>query len=74
MKGSIAMEGENALQKWLDLERANILHTLVRDQASGEFNKNCILTKFHLLFLVRINVKILRDALKLLETPDVTDF
>lgn len=66
--------GESAVQKWLDLERANVLHFLVREQANGSFNKNCVLTKFQLLFLVRTNAKALKETIKSLEAPDVTNF
>ncbi|XP_069960602.1 uncharacterized protein [Cherax quadricarinatus] len=70
--GCDAKEGEEveaALQRWLDLERATVLHTLIRGPLVSS-----VLTKFHLLFLVRTNSRILRETLKLLRDPEVTTF
>lgn len=52
-----------ALQRWLDLERASVLHGLVRTRADLSVFEEC-----HLLFLVYTNAKVLTDASVLLET------
>nr|XP_045619260.1 mucin-4-like isoform X3 [Procambarus clarkii] len=70
--GCDAKEGEEveaALQRWLDLERATVLHTLIRGPLESS-----VLTKFHLLFLVRTNSRVLRETIKLLGDPEVTTF
>lgn len=67
-----AKEGEEveaALQRWLDLERATVLHSLIRGPLESS-----VLTKFHLLFLVRTNSRVLRETMKLLGDPEVTTF
>ncbi|XP_042226050.1 mucin-5AC-like isoform X2 [Homarus americanus] len=70
--GCDAKEGEEVeevLQRWLDLERATVLHSLIRGPLESS-----VLTKFHLLFLVRTNSRVLRETLKLLGDPEVTTF
>lgn len=65
-------ETEATLERWLDLERATVLHTLTRGPPPSP-----ILTKFHLLFLVTASARVMRDTLRLLATahpPEVTSF
>lgn len=65
-------ETEATLERWLDLERATVLHTLTRGPPPSP-----ILTKFHLLFLVTTSARVMRDTLRLLttaHTPEVTSF
>lgn len=56
LTGSIK-ERELALQRWLDLERATVLHGLVRTRVELTVYDEC-----HLMFLVRSNAKILSEA------------
>lgn len=60
---------EAALERWLDLERAKLLHTLTRGPPASR-----VLAKFHLLFLIRANPRALRETLALLGQPEVTEF
>lgn len=50
-------EREQALQRWLDLERATILHGLVRSRADLSVYDEC-----HLMFLVRSSAKTMSEA------------
>ncbi|KAL0269910.1 UNVERIFIED_CONTAM: hypothetical protein PYX00_007490 [Menopon gallinae] len=58
---------ELSLQRWLDLERATVLHGLVRTRA-----ELTVFEEWHLLFLVRTNAKMMAEASVLLESgnPD----
>lgn len=55
-----------ALQRWLDLERASVLHGLVRTRADLS-----VFEEWHLLFLVHTNAKVLADASMLLENHNI---
>ncbi|KAK2579901.1 hypothetical protein KPH14_007581 [Odynerus spinipes] len=55
-------EREVALQRWLDLERATILHALVRTRAPL-----MITDEYQLLFLVRTSAKVMCEASILLD-------
>lgn len=50
-------ERELALQRWLDLERATVLHGLVRSRVELTVYDEC-----HLMFLVRSSAKIMLEA------------
>jgi hypothetical protein len=50
-------ERELALQRWLDLERATVLHGLVRSRVELTVYDEC-----HLMFLVRSSAKIMCEA------------
>lgn len=54
-------EREMALQRWLDLERATVLHGLVRTRIELTVYDEC-----HLMFLVRSTAKIMNDAAKII--------
>lgn len=54
-------ERELALQRWLDLERATVLHGLVRTRVELTVYDEC-----HLMFLVRSNAKMMNDAAKII--------
>lgn len=60
-------ERELALQRWLDLERATVLHGLV-----GTRVQLSVLEEYHLLFLVRSSAKMMCEASTLLETNGVS--
>lgn len=60
LTGSIK-ERETALQRWLDLERATVLHGLVRSRVELTVYDEC-----HLMFLVRSTAKIMNDAAKII--------
>ncbi|MPC25340.1 hypothetical protein E2C01_018446 [Portunus trituberculatus] len=65
---------EATLERWLDLERATVLHSLTRGPPHSP-----ILTKFHLLFLVSTSARVMREAVRLLaaarpQPPEVTSF
>ncbi|XP_076677123.1 uncharacterized protein LOC143373614 isoform X3 [Andrena cerasifolii] len=53
---------EVTLQRWLDLERANVLHALVRTRAPLT-----VTDEYQLLFLVRTSAKIMGEASLLLD-------
>ncbi|XP_023170990.2 uncharacterized protein LOC111599555 [Drosophila hydei] len=53
-------ERELALQRWLDLERATVLHGLVRTRVELTVYDEC-----HLMFLVRSTAKMMNDAAKI---------
>ncbi|XP_031787298.1 inner centromere protein A isoform X2 [Nasonia vitripennis] len=55
-------EREQALQRWLDLERATVLHALVRARA-----QLTVTDEYQLLFLVRTSAKIMCEASLLLD-------
>nr|XP_031847524.1 treacle protein isoform X1 [Nomia melanderi]XP_031847525.1 treacle protein isoform X1 [Nomia melanderi]XP_031847526.1 treacle protein isoform X1 [Nomia melanderi]XP_031847528.1 treacle protein isoform X1 [Nomia melanderi] len=55
-------EREVTLQRWLDLERANVLHALVRTRSSLT-----VTDEYQLLFLVRTSAKIMGEASLLLD-------
>ncbi|XP_037940903.1 uncharacterized protein LOC119673878 isoform X1 [Teleopsis dalmanni] len=56
-----AKERELALQHWLDLERATVLHGLVRTRIELTVYDEC-----HLMFLVRSTAKMMNDAAKII--------
>lgn len=58
---------ELALQRWLDLERATVLHGLVGTRVQLSVLEEC-----HLLFLVRSSAKTMCDASLLLESNGVS--
>ncbi|XP_018374482.1 PREDICTED: uncharacterized protein LOC108768529 isoform X1 [Trachymyrmex cornetzi] len=55
-------EREVALQRWLDLERANVLHALIKTKAALT-----VIDEYQLLFLVRTTAKIMSEASILLD-------
>ncbi|XP_025158286.1 uncharacterized protein LOC105181795 isoform X2 [Harpegnathos saltator] len=55
-------EREVALQRWLDLERANVLHALVKTKTALT-----VTDEYQLLFLVRTTAKIMSEASVLLD-------
>lgn len=55
-------EREVALQRWLDLERANVLHALIKTKAALT-----VIDEYQLLFLVRTTAKIMSEASVLLD-------
>ncbi|XP_018344858.1 PREDICTED: uncharacterized protein LOC108750081 [Trachymyrmex septentrionalis] len=55
-------EREVALQRWLDLERANVLHALIKTKAALT-----VIDEYQLLFLVRTTAKIMSEASMLLD-------
>ncbi|XP_078032635.1 uncharacterized protein LOC144467619 isoform X2 [Augochlora pura] len=55
-------EREVTLQRWLDLERANVLHALVRTRSSLT-----VTDEYQLLFLVRTSAKIMGEASLILD-------
>lgn len=57
---------ELALQRWLDLERATVLHGLVGTRVQLSVLEEC-----HLLFLVRSSAKMMCEAALLLESNGV---
>lgn len=58
---------ELALQRWLDLERATVLHGLVGTRVQLSVLEEC-----HLLFLVRSSAKMMSEAALLLESNGVS--
>ena len=58
---------EEALQRWLDLERATVLHNLIRTQGLGNIQLS-VYEEYHLLFLVRTCAKMLCEASLLFES------
>lgn len=56
---------ELTLQRWLDLQRATVLHGLVCARIHLNVYEEC-----HLLFLVRSNAKMMCDASLLLESSN----
>ncbi|XP_070154512.1 serine-rich adhesin for platelets isoform X2 [Polyergus mexicanus] len=55
-------EREVVLQRWLDLERANVLHALVKTKVALT-----VIDEYQLLFLVRTTAKIMTEASMLLD-------
>ncbi|XP_018308135.1 uncharacterized protein [Mycetomoellerius zeteki] len=55
-------EREVALQRWLDLERANVLHALIKTKAALT-----VIDEYQLLFLIRTTAKIMSEASVLLD-------
>ncbi|XP_039754643.1 uncharacterized protein LOC120629716 isoform X2 [Pararge aegeria] len=66
VQGVPAEERELSLQRWLDLERATVLHGLVRTRV--QLN---VFEQLHLMFLVRSTAKAMCDASVLLEKANV---
>ncbi|KAJ1525900.1 hypothetical protein ONE63_009089 [Megalurothrips usitatus] len=58
-----------ALQRWLDLERATVLHRLV---CAKESQRLAIQQQSHLLFLVHTNAAAMADAARLLDAARVS--
>lgn len=52
-----ARERELALQRWLDLERATVLHGLIQSRVELSVYDEC-----HLMFLVRSSAKTMSEA------------
>lgn len=59
--GGSNKEREQALQRWLDLERATILHGLVRSRVELSVYDEC-----HLIFLIRTSSKTMSEAATIL--------
>ncbi|XP_046977142.1 uncharacterized protein LOC124543116 isoform X2 [Vanessa cardui] len=66
VQGVPVEERELSLQRWLDLERATVLHGLVRTRV--QLN---VFEQLHLMFLVRSTAKAMCDASVLLEKANV---
>ncbi|XP_023013744.2 uncharacterized protein [Leptinotarsa decemlineata] len=64
--GSTIRERELALQRWLDLQRATVLHGLVCTRV-----QLTVYEEFHLLFLVRSNARMMCDASLLIESSNI---
>lgn len=64
--GSTIKERELALQRWLDLQRATVLHGLVCARVQLTVYEEC-----HLLFLVRSNTRMMCDASLLIESSNM---
>jgi len=65
--GREAESREEALQRWLDLERATVLNNLIRTQGLWNIHLT-VYEEYHLLFLVRTCAKMLREASLLFES------
>ena len=65
--GREAESREEALQRWLDLERATVLNNLIRTQGLWNIQLT-VYEEYHLLFLVRTCAKMLREASLLFES------
>lgn len=63
--GGSNKERELALQRWLDLERATILHGLVRSRVELSVYDEC-----HLIFLIRTSSKMMSEAASILSGFD----
>lgn len=62
-----------ALQRWLDLERATVLHRLVCARAAaGPHHRLAIQQQSHLLFLVHTSAATMCDASRLLDAARVS--
>lgn len=59
--GGGGREREQALQRWLDLERATVLHGLIRSRVELSVYDEC-----HLMFLVRSSAKTMCEASSIL--------
>ncbi|CAG9132648.1 unnamed protein product [Plutella xylostella] len=66
VQGVPVEDRELSLQRWLDLERATVLHGLVRSRV--QLN---VFEQLHLMFLVRSSAKAMCDASVLLEKANV---
>lgn len=66
VQGVPVEDRELSLQRWLDLERATVLHGLVRTRV--QLN---VFEQLHLMFLVRSTAKAMCDASVLLEKANV---
>lgn len=66
VQGVPVEDRELSLQRWLDLERATVLHGLVRTRV--QLN---VFEQLHLMFLVRSSAKAMCDASVLLEKANV---
>lgn len=64
--GSTIKERELGLQRWLDLQRATVLHGLVCARV-----QLTVYEEFHLLFLVRSNARMMSDASLLIESSNM---
>ncbi|XP_066250859.1 uncharacterized protein [Euwallacea similis] len=64
--GSSVRERELTLQRWLDLQRATVLHGLVCTRVQLTVYEEC-----HLLFLVRSNARMMSDASILIESNNL---
>lgn len=64
--GNTIKERELALQRWLDLQRATVLHGLVCTRV-----QLTVYEESHLLFLVRSNARMMCDASLLLESSNM---
>ncbi|XP_076260571.1 uncharacterized protein LOC143196616 isoform X2 [Rhynchophorus ferrugineus] len=64
--GSTVRERELTLQRWLDLQRATVLHGLVCARVQLTVYEEC-----HLLFLVRSNARMMSDASMLIESNNM---
>ncbi|KAJ8917120.1 hypothetical protein NQ315_012610 [Exocentrus adspersus] len=64
--GSTIRERELALQRWLDLQRATVLHGLVCARVQLTVHEEC-----HLLFLVRSSARMMCDASLLIESSNM---
>lgn len=58
---------EQALQRWLDLERATVLHNLIKTQGLWRIHLT-VFEEYHLLFLVQTCAKMLHEASLLFES------
>lgn len=58
---------EQGLQRWLDLERATVLHNLIRTQGLWRIHLT-VFEEYHLLFLVQTCAKMLHEASLLFES------
>lgn len=67
--GTTVRERELALQRWLDLQRATVLHGLVCTKVHLTVYEEC-----HLLFLVRSNARMMCDASMLLESSNKQNY
>jgi hypothetical protein len=71
--GTQSSDRELVLQRWLDLERATVLHGLVHTRVELTAFEEC-----HLLFLVRTSAKMMCEASVLLDSdsnaPETTSF
>ncbi|GJQ86222.1 hypothetical protein Trydic_g8923 [Trypoxylus dichotomus] len=67
--GTTVKERELALQRWLDLQRATVLHGLVCTKVHLTVYEEC-----HLLFLVRSNARMMCDASMLLESSNKQNY
>ena len=65
--GREAESREEALQRWLDLERATVLNNIIRTQGLWNIHLT-VYEEYHLLFLVRTCAKMLCEASLLFES------